>query len=114
MNEELQVVLEQLQLNEEQLHQKNQELAIAYQLIDQKQQQLQTTRDELELLLARQSEELVKAKSQLQRLGSNIAAMLYEYVLHSDGSESFTYVSPKCRDIYELESEELQEDFGRV
>lgn len=57
---------------------------------------------------------LMAREAQLQRLTSNVAGMLYQYILHTDGSESFAYISPRCRDIYELGPEELQQDFGRV
>jgi PAS domain S-box-containing protein len=50
----------------------------------------------------------------IQQLTSHIPGMIYQYVLRTDGSESFTYVSPRCRDIYELEPEDLLRDFGLV
>jgi PAS domain S-box-containing protein len=53
-------------------------------------------------------------EARLQRLAANIAAMMYQYVLYADGSEAFTYISPRCRDIYELEPEALQQDVGQV
>jgi hypothetical protein len=40
--------------------------------------------------------------------------MIYQYVVHADGSEAFTYVSARSREIYELAPEELQQDFERV
>lgn len=57
---------------------------------------------------------LQEREARLQRLAANIAGMLYQYVLYADGCESFTYVSSKCREIYELEPEKLQQDFGQV
>jgi PAS domain S-box-containing protein len=84
-------------------------------------QQLQTAYQELEQRVVDRTQELVQAnlllqesESRLQQLATNVAGMLYQYVLHADGSEEFTYVSPRCRDIYELEPEELQQDFERV
>jgi hypothetical protein len=33
--------------------------------------------------------------------------MIYQYILHPDGSDEFTYVSPRCLNIYEIEPEEV-------
>jgi PAS domain S-box-containing protein len=57
---------------------------------------------------------LQQSEGRLQRLAANVVAMIYQYVLHADGSDSFTYISPRCRDIYEYEPEELQQNFGLV
>ncbi|MEB3294366.1 MAG: PAS domain S-box protein [Synechococcales bacterium] len=57
---------------------------------------------------------LRQSKAQLQRLTANVPGVIYQYVLGTDGSEAFTYVSPRCRDIYEVEPEELQQDVGLV
>ena len=54
------------------------------------------------------------SEARLQRLAANIAGMIYQYILYADGSEAFTYISSKCRDLYELEPEALQQDFGLV
>lgn len=53
---------------------------------------------------------LHKSEARLQRLASNIVGMLYQYVLHPDGSENYSYISPKCREIYEQSPEELMEN----
>lgn len=57
---------------------------------------------------------LWESQARLQRLTANVTGMIYQYVLYADGSEAFTYVSPRCREIYELEPEELLRDFGQV
>ncbi len=57
---------------------------------------------------------LRESESHLQRLASNAPGMIYQYVLRADGSDAFTYVSPGCRDIYELEPEALLRDFRQV
>lgn len=63
----------------------------------------------------KQSERALQAReAQFQRLANNIVGMLYQYVLRADGSEGYTYVSPKCRDIYEYEPQELLQNFGIV
>lgn len=84
-------------------------------------QQLQTARNELELRVAEQTCELVKTnvdlqnhKARIQRLAYNIPGMIYQYVLRADGTDVFTYVSPGCRQIYELEPEAIQQNCRRV
>ncbi len=57
--------------------------------------------------------DLQAREARFQRLASNIAGMLYQYMLHPDGSDRFTYASAKCRDIYELEPDELLQDSGQ-
>ncbi|MDX2240259.1 MAG: PAS domain S-box protein [Leptolyngbyaceae cyanobacterium bins.302] len=59
-------------------------------------------------------ENLRYSEARLQRLATNVVGMLYQYLLRADGSEDFTYISPRCREIYELEPAELQQDFGQV
>ncbi len=120
-NQELRAVLEQLRATQEELRQKNQELEIAYQTIAQERQQLQAAHDELELRVAQRTAELVQAnhhlqekEARLQRLTANGVGMIYQYVLRADGSEGFTYVSPRCREIYELEPAELCQNFGQI
>ncbi|GAB4143009.1 MAG: hypothetical protein Fur0046_19850 [Cyanobacteria bacterium J069] len=53
-----------------------------------------------------------QSEARLQRLAANVLAVLYQYTRRADGSEGFTYISPRCRDLYELEPAELQADFS--
>lgn len=55
-----------------------------------------------------------RSEARLNRLTANIAAMVFQYVRHPDGSDAFTYVSPRCRDIYELEPEAMLQDIDQV
>jgi PAS domain S-box-containing protein len=78
---------------------------------------LRQARDQLEIRVTERTADLVRLNRQLQqeearcqRLATNVPGVIYQYVLHSDGSDEFTYVSPSCREIYELESEELLQD----
>jgi PAS domain S-box-containing protein len=57
---------------------------------------------------------LRESEARFQRLAMNIPGAIYQYVLHPDGSDEFTYISPGSRDIYELEPEELLRDFRTV
>ncbi|WP_413173926.1 PAS domain S-box protein [Anabaena azotica] len=44
-----------------------------------------------------------QSEARFRRLSKNIPGMIYQYVVYGDGSDKFTYVSPKCREIYEIE-----------
>ncbi|MBR8838694.1 MAG: response regulator [Stigonema ocellatum SAG 48.90 = DSM 106950] len=57
---------------------------------------------------------LRQSEARFKRLAANVPGVIYQYVRHPDGSDAFTYVSPKCRELYELEPFELQQDFGLV
>jgi PAS domain S-box-containing protein len=57
---------------------------------------------------------LQRREAQLQRLTSNVAGVIYQYVLHPDGTDAMTYISPKCREIYELEPEDILQNAGLV
>ncbi|TAE56253.1 MAG: diguanylate cyclase [Nostocales cyanobacterium] len=59
-----------------------------------------------ELRLRQQAESaLQKSEAKFRKLAENIPGMIYQYVLHLDGTDEFTYVSPRCLNIYELEPE---------
>ncbi len=53
---------------------------------------------------------LKQSEAHFQRLTANIPGMLYQFRLDADGSISFPYVSSGCRDLCELEPEQLQLD----
>ncbi|WP_353928965.1 PAS domain S-box protein [Okeanomitos corallinicola TIOX110] len=38
-----------------------------------------------------------------QRIASNLPGVMYQYVLHPDGSHEFIYMSDRCKEIYEIE-----------
>jgi diguanylate cyclase (GGDEF)-like protein/PAS domain S-box-containing protein len=65
------------------------------------------TRKQAESAL-RQSEERIR------RLAENVPGMIFRYVRRRDGSDAFTYVSPRCRDIFEIEPEQLMANTGAV
>ncbi|MEG4218513.1 PAS domain S-box protein [Microcoleus sp. Pol14C6] len=47
------------------------------------------------------------SKARLQKLAVNIPGVLYQFIRQPDGSFKFEYISYACREIYELESEEI-------
>ncbi len=60
----------------------------------------------------KQTEEALRhSKERFHRMAGNLpGGMIYQFLLHPDGSVAFPYVSPSCRELYELEPEELQRD----
>ncbi|MGI0495370.1 PAS domain S-box protein [Alkalinema pantanalense CENA528] len=48
---------------------------------------------------------LKKQQREFRQLAKNIPGILYQFVLYADGSQAFTYVSPRCWDIYEISPE---------
>jgi len=46
-------------------------------------------------------------KLRLEKLTSNLPGVIYQYVLHQDGSSEFTYVSPGVKELYGIGSETL-------
>ncbi|MBE9228805.1 PAS domain S-box protein [Phormidium sp. LEGE 05292] len=56
----------------------------------------------------RTEQALQKSQAKLQKLAASVPGMIYQYVIHPDGSHSFPYISPGCQQIWELEPEEMQ------
>ena len=56
----------------------------------------------------RAEEALKTSESKFQKLVTNVPGMIYQFVMHPDGSLAFPYVSPQCRQIYELEPQAVQ------
>ena len=53
-------------------------------------------------------------EGRLQKLAANVPGVLFEYVQRPDGSEDFSYISPGCREIYELEPEAVIKNFSSI
>ena len=50
-------------------------------------------------------EALRESEAKFQHLSANVPGMLYQFLVREDGSVSFPYISPACREIFELEPE---------
>ncbi|MEG4206161.1 response regulator [Microcoleus sp. Pol7_A1] len=50
---------------------------------------------------------LRESKAQLQKLAVNIPGVIYQFIKTVEGSFKFEYISYACREIYELESEDI-------
>ncbi|TVR07349.1 MAG: PAS domain S-box protein [Phormidium sp. GEM2.Bin31] len=54
--------------------------------------------------------ELYEQKLQFEKLATNIPGVIYQYVQRPDGSSYFSYISPRCYDLYELDAADLAGD----
>ncbi|HEY9828593.1 MAG TPA: PAS domain S-box protein [Stenomitos sp.] len=57
---------------------------------------------------------LQDSQAQFQHMTENVPGMIYRYVLNSDGTGKFTYVSSQVREIFELEPETALQDMVQV
>ncbi|MCW6049910.1 PAS domain S-box protein [Lyngbya sp. CCAP 1446/10] len=53
---------------------------------------------------------LRQSEARFQKMAANVPGMIYQYLLHPDGSHQFIYVSPGCWELYELEPEKLKKN----
>lgn len=53
---------------------------------------------------------LKKSAEQFYRISDHVPIVLYDYILHPDGSNQFQYVSSSCEEILELTEEEMLND----
>ena len=53
---------------------------------------------------------LKQAEKRLQNLAANLPGVIYRYVLHPDGSDAITYISPGSRTVWELEPHDIEQD----
>ncbi|MFB2837028.1 PAS domain S-box protein [Floridanema evergladense] len=51
---------------------------------------------------------LQESQAKFQKLAANVPGMIYQYVLHPDGSHDFPYISPGGIQIWEVEPEAMQ------
>ncbi len=61
-------------------------------------------------LRRRTEEALREGAEKYRRMEANIPGMVYIYVLHSDGSHSFPYVTEESRELFGLEPEDIMRD----
>ncbi|HEY9302289.1 MAG TPA: PAS domain S-box protein, partial [Phormidium sp.] len=53
---------------------------------------------------------LKQSEARFQKLADNVPGIIYELIQNSDASFTLTYISSACREIYELEPEQIQEN----
>ncbi|MGI2909073.1 PAS domain S-box protein [Tolypothrix sp. VBCCA 56010] len=57
---------------------------------------------------------LRQSEAKLQKLSANVPGMLYQFMLHPDGSFSCPFISSGCYQVYGLTPEEIQADPNRI
>ncbi len=78
--------------------------------IQQLSKQLKQQNDQLqrEVEFRKRTEQALReSKARLQKLAVNIPGVIYQFVKKPEGSFNFEYISYSCREIYELESEDI-------
>ncbi|MEG3926681.1 MULTISPECIES: PAS domain S-box protein [unclassified Microcoleus] len=57
---------------------------------------------------------LIQSEARFQKMAANLPGMIYQYLLHPDGSDELIYVSSGCWELYELEPEKLQQNSALI
>ncbi|MBD2313598.1 PAS domain S-box protein [Desertifilum sp. FACHB-1129] len=50
---------------------------------------------------------LQESEAKFHNLVANVPGMIYQFVMHPDGSQGLSYASPSCRQMWELEPEQM-------
>jgi PAS domain S-box-containing protein len=63
----------------------------------------------------RAEEALRQSEARFQRIAANFpGGMIFQFLLRPDGSVALPYISPSCRELFELEPEEVQLDAALI
>ena len=65
---------------------------------------------EMTLYKCRMGRELKDSEARYCRMLANVPGMVYQFVLHPDGSMAFTFVSESCRELFGMGYKELVQD----
>ncbi|MEG4008518.1 PAS domain S-box protein [Microcoleus sp. Pol11C1] len=57
---------------------------------------------------------LRESEARYQKLSANLPGIIYQFLLGADGSSSFPYISPACRELLELEPEDVLQNAALV
>ncbi|NJM60917.1 MAG: PAS domain S-box protein [Oscillatoriales cyanobacterium RU_3_3] len=57
---------------------------------------------------------LQQSEAKFQKLAANVPGMIYQFLLKPDGSNEFVYVSNGCREMYELEPQEIKNNSDAI
>ncbi|MBD2503106.1 PAS domain S-box protein [Anabaena azotica] len=53
-------------------------------------------------------------EARFQRIAANVPGVMYQYILHADGSQEFIYISDRCRELLELEPATIMENADAI
>ncbi|MEG5044777.1 PAS domain S-box protein [Microcoleus sp. B4-C1] len=63
----------------------------------------------------KQAEEALReSEAKFQKLSANVPGIIYQFLLRADGSSSFPYISPACREVFELEPEDVMQNAALI
>ena len=65
---------------------------------------------EMALYKSQIARKLKESEERYQRMVANVPGMVYQFVLHPDGSMAFPFVSESCRELFGIEYKELVRD----
>ncbi len=57
---------------------------------------------------------LAESRARYERTAATVAGVLFDFVRHADGRAEFTYISPRCKELLEIDPEQLIADLRRV
>lgn len=75
---------------------------------------LKKLNETLEARVERRTVKLRETENRLSRLADNVPGMIYQFQLNTDGTMYFPYVSSGCRDIWEVEPQQIKDDANLV
>ncbi len=85
-----------------------------YEDITERKQTEETLKNLNEILEAKVKErtaQLHATEARFSRLAENVPGMIYQFLLEPNGAMSFPYVSSGCRELYEIEPQQAQENY---
>ncbi|MEG4505736.1 PAS domain S-box protein [Microcoleus sp. F6_B4] len=63
----------------------------------------------------KQAEEALReSEARYQKLSANLPGVIYQFLLRADGYSSFPYISPACRELFELEPEDVLQNAALI
>ena len=71
---------------------------------------LKKLNETLEARVERRTAQLRQTQTRFSRLADNVPGMIYQFQLNPDGMMSFPYVSSGCKDIWEVEPQQVYDD----
>lgn len=58
----------------------------------------------------RAEQALLESQSRYERIAATFPGILYDYAVHSDGSDEFLYLSPRFKEVVELDAQAIMKD----
>lgn len=73
--------------------------------------EMEAARQQSDIAKRKQTEQALRAsEARFQKLAANMPGAIYQFLLRPDGTKKIVYISPGCRDLYELEPEAVEQN----